>query len=788
MFKNILLAILTVLFVNTSFAQNQVIAKLKQPPANKLGIADLWSLELNNTTRKDIKGYVTGSLSEDKDRTIVEGQSKPFIIKAGGNTYTYKDFSDADIRYSNNKYKEILLRTGGAPEGDYTICVEVFSEEGDLIGIENCIYHSVRQLGNISLLTPADGDETNPDQPIIFSWTPLPDAKEYSLKVVELIGNQSPESALQQNPPFFLKENIRATQFQYPITERKFQANKSYAWVLNSNGVLSDIGTFRVKSSAIISSNELPTKYRITLMYPDGGIAESSVDNFQSELEEFARILVAEEGVKAPKKVTTPKQTQGATFGERVNEGLINFFTQEENAELGEEILILTGTPNGKTVPCPPQGCGCTDDGGESCSCKHWPGNSDYCLCQLCAIKGGGMEPIDFLPPPNNNNGITIKDILIILKKDSSQIDKSFSEIVKLGLNKVSELRRNKVESLVVKQSYKSETPKEIKYRFVLMYPENGVRQSNVDSLQNDLEEAFKEIKIEGGMPNRISTNMKVSKQTQQSSFGERVNANRRQLAENLFNVIESVTEFPFGSNIITLVAKESPCPPPGCGCTDASSIHSCQCGMWQGWCMCTFCPDKCTMPEWEVEDPVLTLRLKNTPSTKNDTLEVKDVIILLQNYKTDNCEQIKKIIPEAIDLIAAERESKSFNFSLKKKYDVIEDKRSESIYLEYEDSKFVKLFKSDITINEEGLKNKTDITVTEEGLETILAAVICDCKGEAVLCKGGDCVKCCKRYEVDKSNVVNYSSVSSVSNRKNTDIKNKINEQLKKSGLKLKH
>lgn len=787
MFKNILLAALTVLLVITSFAQNQVIAKLKQPPPNKLGIADLWSLELNNTTRKDIKGYVTGSLSEDKDGTIVEGQSKPFIIKAGRNTYTYKDFSDADIHYSNNKYKEILLRTGGAPEGDYTICVEVFSEEGDLIGIENCIYHSVRQLGNISLLTPADGDEMNADQPVIFSWTPLPDAKEYSLKVVELIGNQSPESALKQNPPFFGKENIRATQFQYPITERKFQSDKSYAWVISSNGVLSDIGLFKVKSSSIVNTNELPIKYRITLMYPDGGIAESNVDNFQTELEEFAGIIIADEGVKAPKKDTTPKQTQGATFGERVNAELINFFAQGENAELGEEILILTGTPTGKTVPCPPQGCGCTDNGGESCSCKHWPGNDNYCLCQLCAIRGGGMEPIDMLPPPNNDNGATIKDILIILKKDTSQVNGSLSEIVKLGLNKVSELRKNKIEALVVKQSYKSETPKEIKYRFILMYPEKGVRQSNVDSLQNDLEEAFKEIKIEGGMPNRISMNVTVSKQTQQSSFGERVNANRRKLAENLFNVIESVTEFPFGPNIITLVAKESPCPPPGCGCIDASSIHSCQCGMWQGWCMCTFCPDKCTMPEWEVEDPVFTLRLKNTPPTNNDTLEVKDVIILIQDSRTDNCKQIKKILPEAINFIASERESKSLNFYLRKKYDVIETKSSDYIYLEYEDSKFVRLIRSDITINEEGLKNKTDITVNEEGIESILAAVICDCKGEAVLCKGGDCVMCCKRHQVDSKNFIDYSSISSGSNKKNVDIKTKINEQLKMLGLKLK-
>lgn len=454
MLRKILPILFVAVQVTSSLAQNQVISKLKQPPPNKLGIADLWSLELNNTTRKDIKGYLTGLLSEDKDGSIVEGQSKPFIIKAGRNSYTYKDFSDADIRYSNNKYKEIFLRTGSAPEGDYTICVTVYNEVGDVIGIENCIFHSVRQLGNISLLTPADGDEISSDQAVVFSWTPLPDAKEYSIKIVELIGNQPPESAIQQNHPFFTKENIKTTQFQYPTTERKFQSNKSYAWIIWNNEVVSDIGLFKVKPTDVVSSNELRTNYRFTLLYPDGEIAEKNINNFQSELEEFAQIIIADEGLKAPKKVTIPKQTQGATFGERVNAGLVNFFAQGENAEFGEEILVLTGIPTGKIVQCPPPGCGCTDEGGVSCNCKLWPGNDNICLCYLCPIKGPGIDPIEFLPPPNNNNGIKTKDIVIILRNNSTDIDESFNDIIKFGLNKVAELRRNKIDALVIKQSY----------------------------------------------------------------------------------------------------------------------------------------------------------------------------------------------------------------------------------------------------------------------------------------------------------------------------------------------
>ena len=451
--------LLSLILVFTAFplqAQNQVISKLKQPPPNKFGISDLWSIELNNTTRKDLKGYIVGSVSEDVNGQIVEGKTKSFTIKGGKHTYTQKDFTDADVNFYKNNYKESLLKTGGFPDGDYTICITVYNEFDEVIGIENCIQHSVRQTGNISLLTPADGEELGLEQPIIFSWTPLPNSNNYSLKIAELIGNQSPETALQQNPPFFVKENLSATQFQYPLTERKFQSEKSYAWIISSNGIFSDVGSFKVQSSNNNFTKRF-TQYRFLVMYPNGEIDETQIENFEIELDEFARILIADDGIKMnPKMGTVPKQTQGATFGERVNSSLKNFFKEENNIEFGEDILILVGgIPTGKTVPCPPPGCGCTNEGGVDCRCKLWPGSS-FCLCLLCPIINTmGFE--DILPPPNNDNGIKTKDIVIILKNDTTEIDESFNHIVKLGLNKVAELRKNKVEALVIKQKYGKE-------------------------------------------------------------------------------------------------------------------------------------------------------------------------------------------------------------------------------------------------------------------------------------------------------------------------------------------
>ncbi|MCL6494697.1 MAG: hypothetical protein K6T54_07970, partial [Ignavibacterium sp.] len=250
--KKLLLYFVLLLVTTNLHSQNQVISRLKQPPPNRFGISDLWSIDLNNTTRKEIKGYIIGTLSEDRDGLIIEARTQVFTIKPGNNTYTQKDFPNADVNYYNNRYKEILLRTGGAPDGDYTICITVYNEFDEVIGQENCIYHSVRQLSNITLISPEDNAVISEGE-IVFSWVPLPTATQYSIKIVELIGNQSPLVAMRDNRPFFQKDGIRIPNYQYPSNERKFNEEKTYAWQVylkdNPEETASEIRTFTISKS-----------------------------------------------------------------------------------------------------------------------------------------------------------------------------------------------------------------------------------------------------------------------------------------------------------------------------------------------------------------------------------------------------------------------------------------------------------------------------------------------------------------------------------------------------------
>lgn len=257
--KCILLIIIALIAQNIYSQTDKIRIILKQPPPNQMGVGDMWNITLTNTTKEDLKIYLTGTATEEKGGLIVEGKSKVFTIQPGKTSYKYNDFSGAEIKYNNSKYKEIMLRQGNAPEGNYTICVTAFLESGDIAGQENCIINPVKQMGSITLISPEDGGEITPEQPIIFSWTPLPGAKEYTLRIVEIKGDQSPDVAMKTNKPVWEKSGITTTTTQVPskIPFGDYGGDDDYlAWTVISGNVESEVYMFslQAKNTSLSSS------------------------------------------------------------------------------------------------------------------------------------------------------------------------------------------------------------------------------------------------------------------------------------------------------------------------------------------------------------------------------------------------------------------------------------------------------------------------------------------------------------------------------------------------------
>jgi hypothetical protein len=218
--KTIFKLILILFIFSSSFSlkaqSDKIRIILKQPPPNMMGVANLWDLSLENTTNENLTVYLIGTAIEEKDGLIIEGKTKEFTIKPGRSNYKYNDFSSAEVKYNNGKYKEIILRTGNAPEGNYTICVTAFGESGNEVGRENCITQNVQQMGSVILISPGDGSELDMKQPVLFNWTPIVPKPSgtvtYRLKVWQLMQGQNSTQAMRSNQPIFSKDIDNITQ------------------------------------------------------------------------------------------------------------------------------------------------------------------------------------------------------------------------------------------------------------------------------------------------------------------------------------------------------------------------------------------------------------------------------------------------------------------------------------------------------------------------------------------------------------------------------------------------
>jgi hypothetical protein len=138
---------------------------------------------------------------------------------------------------------------------DFVWNVQALNREGKPIGANNGTSETYRLIVQpvndapliIDLVFPANGSTISPKDKPKFTWTTQKQGSEPSnacrIKIVEIIGNQSPEMALKTNKPHFEKDSLEAISFQYPSSAPSFIAGKKYGW--NVSILLSVITTIK---------------------------------------------------------------------------------------------------------------------------------------------------------------------------------------------------------------------------------------------------------------------------------------------------------------------------------------------------------------------------------------------------------------------------------------------------------------------------------------------------------------------------------------------------------------
>lgn len=269
-----LLPIILIFSVPDISAQ-QVVVNLQAPPPYQMRIEDMWNLVLINQG-KPTEVYLHGVAREQNAGLITDVSTSVFYLPVGIKRIRSVDVGTVTINQSNQNFNSVINRLSALPNGNYEICIDVIrATDGFILGT-GCIQHEVLNLSQVELLYPENNSVLDPlfedddvlaNEPninqtllrvkptgregsipmtmystakrysnsIVFSWlppTPLPASVRvtYRIKIVELIGNQSPYDAMQSNPMFFSASGIMTTSFQYPVAAREFNPEREYAW------------------------------------------------------------------------------------------------------------------------------------------------------------------------------------------------------------------------------------------------------------------------------------------------------------------------------------------------------------------------------------------------------------------------------------------------------------------------------------------------------------------------------------------------------------------------------
>lgn len=260
---NFLLTVIIFLFITAIDIKAQITVVLKQPLPYQFKIENMWKVTLINPTSVAYKVYLTGTATESHQGEIVNATSAVFNLNPGVKVVNNYELVPMHIEAANSMYTDVVKNMGTVPTGDYEICVNVINAETGMQIGGQCMETQVFNLSEVKLLQPENkarfmssinlkddidslgGAKLITGSFITFTWlapSPVPQGNKvtYSIKITEILGNQSAYDAINSNPAFYTKQNIYSNIFLYPVEGRNFGTNSRYAWQVDAylNNVL----------------------------------------------------------------------------------------------------------------------------------------------------------------------------------------------------------------------------------------------------------------------------------------------------------------------------------------------------------------------------------------------------------------------------------------------------------------------------------------------------------------------------------------------------------------------
>ena len=208
-----------------------VALRLHIPPPGKLAFLQWWSVDVVNNSSEPKMLMLQGEIRKaDEGLVIFRGKSKPQTFQPGITRVTPRDIQYDPNFYVNKDYVN-AIKSSELPKGIYIACVYALNPVTQGVITSSCMSFTSIPITAPRLLRPVGGEKVSIPFPI-FTWTYPPQpgySVTFELKIVEVLPNQSPQRAIESNPPIH-KASVSTNFYVYPPTAQKLERGKKYAW------------------------------------------------------------------------------------------------------------------------------------------------------------------------------------------------------------------------------------------------------------------------------------------------------------------------------------------------------------------------------------------------------------------------------------------------------------------------------------------------------------------------------------------------------------------------------
>ncbi|MFI5156040.1 MAG: hypothetical protein ACHQEM_07625, partial [Chitinophagales bacterium] len=225
----------------------------------------LVSVMINNHTGNNYSIYLNGTVTGDNGVQITTAKGyqpatlslKPFETKSLNAVEAGSLFDPNSLVYlaGSSSIKPSVFGEQGLPEGAYQVCVRAYDvathrpiSEEDPIGCSNIF--TVSTLEPPMILSPMDQDSIMNlgVQNVAIRWTTppgSPPSTQYTIRLVEIFGDRSPNDAVQSTTPPFFETTVQGSPlFLYSSQYPMLNAGRKYAMMVTAADP-SGLATFR---------------------------------------------------------------------------------------------------------------------------------------------------------------------------------------------------------------------------------------------------------------------------------------------------------------------------------------------------------------------------------------------------------------------------------------------------------------------------------------------------------------------------------------------------------------